>query len=251
MFRIDKSSVEYPSSSSPYLVTIIQQPGEEAPQASEQETPGATMPQPEYLKEKAAKTAERMIAEARAAAEKMKADAAGEAEAIKTKAYDEALKRGGMEAKKRAAEQERAGKEEIGRVLSALNESLQKSLDETVNNWEEELLDLSIEIARKIINVELERNEAAFKSLVQNALSHMRGDAKVTVHVSPREYEKYFQEGDVIFQLGGESVKPAIVEDPLLERGGCVVESEGEMINAGVEQQLKAMRSAMDKDEVS
>ncbi len=182
-------------------------------------------------------------------ASKLRADAGKEADEIRANAYNKAVEAGRAESERRTDAEMLIMRKDLKDLTQRLNESLSATLKETVDNWEGELLDLSVDIARKIINAELDKDDKAYRALVQNAISHMRGDAKVSLRVSEREYQSYFSEGDAYFQIGGERVKVPVIADAKLKKGDASIESEGEMIDAGVERQLGALKDAMARGE--
>ncbi len=251
MFRIDRSSVEYDASS--YLVAVPK-PGEAA---LDTEGPALSAPasaemfanQAGEIKRMAQVEAEAIVGHAREQADQILQEAGAAADEIRANAYNKAVEAGKAESVRRTDAEMLIMRKDLKDLTQRLNSALSASLAETVDKWEGELLELSIDIARKIINVELDKDDAAFKSLVQNAISHMRGDAKITLRVSEREYTSYFSQGDAYFKLGGEQVKTPVVADPQLGKGDCAVESEGEMIDAGVERQLGALKDAMERGE--
>ncbi len=252
MFRIDRSSVEYQESSPHYVMAVPKL----SVSAGEEEL-ALSAPQAELFSQQAAEIkrmaqieADAIVGRAREQAKSIRADASREADEIRANAYNKAVEAGKAEALRRAEAEMLIMRKDLKDLTQRLNGALTASLAETVDKWERGLLDLSVDIARKIIGAELSKDSEAFKSLVQNAISHMRGDAKLTVRVSPREFESYFADGDAYFQVGGERVKTPVVSDPQLGDGGLIVESDGEMIDAGVEKQLGAIKSAMEKPDV-
>ncbi len=253
MFRIDRSSVEYDMSSHVVIVPKLGvSAGAEDNTGSPLSAPASAelfSHQADEIKRMAQVEADAIVGLAREQAAKIRAEAGAAADEIRSNAYNKAVEAGKAEALRRAEAEILIMRKDLKDLTQRLNKALNDSLAETVDEWEGELLDLSIDIARKIIGVELDKNDEAFKSLVQNAISHMRGDAKITVRVSEREYESYFSGSDAYFQVGGERVKAPVIADPQLKEGDCVIESEGEMINAGVEQQLGALKDAMERGE--
>ncbi len=252
MFRIDRSSVEYEKTSPPYIMSVPK-----LDVSAEDELIAPDAPQAELFSHQAAEIkhmaqveADAIVGRAREQAAEIRSEAGREADEIRANAYNKAVEAGKAEALRRAEAEILIMRKDLKDLTQRLNEALTASLSETVDRWEGELLDLAVAIARKIIGAELSNGDAAFKALVQNAIAHMRGDEKITVRVNPREFEAYFSEGDAHFQIKGERVKTRVVEDKQIEPGGCVVESDGEMINAGVEQQLGALKAAMEKPDV-
>ena len=273
MFRIDKSSVELSKSTeeciTPYT-TIAQQlkhAVQEMDGADEQES--AKLSPEKALMEKASmldekrraleqqqEAANRRQAEAESEAvsllesaktnsDAMLEQAKTEAEELRRKGHDEGFAEGREAGLSEALLSEQKSLDE----LSAFIDSIRVLRDEAIGQASHELLELSIEIAEKILSIELDRNDEAFIALVQSAISKMRADGKMYLSVSKQEYERFFQSGRSPIHLDDESVQLVIVPDGHLGRGSCLIEADGQTINASVDSQLQSVEDAFFENE--
>ncbi|HEY6803263.1 MAG TPA: FliH/SctL family protein [Pyrinomonadaceae bacterium] len=137
---------------------------------------------------------------------------------------------------------------EIARVINPWREELMKSLEEVtalkstvVQQTESELVRLALEIARKVIHLEVRSNAEVAVELTRAALSRVPYRAPATIHLNPEDFA-YVQTNQ--HQLpSGHSL--AFVEDRAIERGGCVVQTEMGEIDASIEQQFGEIEAAL------
>ena len=147
------------------------------------------------------------------------------------------------------SEGQRAGGEVGEKMAEALLKQYSTSLDalnklrrEIFTTSEREVIHLSLEIARKIIRREVAIDEELILTLVKVALSRVADQALITVRVSPRDYhflDRHHAAGLMGADVGTLSESVKLVEDPLIARGGCIIETESGTIDARVEEQLR------------
>ena len=189
-----------------------------------------------------------IIDEAREKAARIIEDAKDELEQKRKNAYDEGF-----------AEGESAGREiyetKLEEQLHKNEESLKSVLDEiarerdnTLEQLEEEIVNLSLDIVKKIINPAQEELDNVYTSLIKNALRQMPTDGKFIIRVSPVEYEKYFSSGSAVIELdSGTTVTATVLRDVALESGDCVIDTEDVTINAGMESQYSYVKLAFER----
>ncbi|WP_256360375.1 FliH/SctL family protein [Methylomonas koyamae] len=119
-------------------------------------------------------------------------------------------------------------------LLDALSEPFKK-LDDAV---EQELVKLAIAIASQLIRRELKSEPGEIVAVVREAIKVLPLAAqKVTVNLHPEDAALVRS----ALKLD-ESMPPwRLQEDPLLSRGGCIVETEVSRVDASVESRLAAV----------
>lgn len=156
------------------------------------------------------------------------------------------IERGAYE--KGFGEGQRAGAEMGEKMGEALLKQYSAGLDalnglrkEIFATSEREVIRLALEIARKIIKREVAIDEELILTLVKVALGRVAGQTLMTVRVNPKDFhtiERYRAAG-----IGGDPGAPGesvrFVEDSLIARGGCVIETESGTIDARIEEQLR------------
>jgi flagellar assembly protein FliH len=111
--------------------------------------------------------------------------------------------------------------------LAALAKQLDTALTEFDLQVSDELLALAIEIARRIVEHNLAVKPEIILDVVRHALAELPHQ-HASVHLNP-------DDAALIRTLLGEQLAHAghrILEDPLLSRGGCLIEAGGSQVDA-------------------
>ena len=146
------------------------------------------------------------------------------------------------------AQGERAGLEAGGKRAEAMLRRLAQTLEELsglrdnmVRQTERELVQLSVAIARRILQREVSVDPELTAALAHIALERLGGAAPATVRLHPDDYT--IVTAGQVTPLGGRQVE--ILPDPSVSRGGCLVESEFGYINASVDAQVDEIARAV------
>jgi len=122
--------------------------------------------------------------------------------------------------------------------LSALLESLNepfKQLDERV---EKALVDLVIGIATQLIRREIKTDKGQIVAVVREAVKALPvANQKIILRLHPEDATLVVK----ALKLDAQSSQWQIEEDPLLTRGGCIVETGDSHVEATVENRLAAI----------
>jgi flagellar assembly protein FliH len=177
-----------------------------------------------------------------------------EIEAMQKQAYDEAFAQGKQDGYRDGFNNgSRQGYEENVQalqkkamefvdLLDSLNQPF-KVLDAEV---EKELVRLAIGIATQIIRREIKLDPGQVIAAVREAIKVLPlSSQKISLHLHPEDAEL------VRSALSLDEISPAwrIVEDPLITRGGCKVDTEVSHIDATVENRLAAVIATLFGDE--
>lgn len=119
-------------------------------------------------------------------------------------------------------------------LMSALNTPF-KELDEQV---ERELISLTISMVRQLVRREVKSNPEQIIGVVREALALLPVSARNVRLVLHPEDAKLVRE---IFEVSDKDLVWTILEDPVLERGGCKVATDTSQIDATLESRLVAM----------
>jgi len=167
---------------------------------------------------------------------------AGRLEALQKEAYDEAYQKG-------HAEGIAAGEKTVQKRVERLDELLKAqarpfdSLDEMV---EKQLVELAMAVVRQLFRREIRIDPSHVIGVVREAIQ--------LLPVASRNVQLRVHPDDAT--LLRESLSPAddepawaIVEDPLIKRGGCKVTSDNSQVDATAEARLQAVISSIAGDE--
>lgn len=239
MFKIDKTLVENMNVNKSFIVIsnpeICPKPAPSVPKIDISDVTDEKLP-PE-VKHKA----QQILATAKAQADDMMQKAAEEADKIKAQAHAEGLSQGMEDAEERIAYQIES---EVMSVRALLDQ-LYAFKQEFKADLEDSILDLSVDIAEKIVNIRLEKDDIVYVGIVKKAVEQLMSDEKFVLKVGHKEYERFFKDEVKWLKAGVDCGPFKVVCDPDMKPGDCVVESDSKIINAGVGMQLKKVHSAL------
>ena len=243
MFRIDKTLVSYELSNVAYT-SVSTMPRSANGQSGNTKTgEGTEKAQTRselevQLQEKMTDTeklAEAMLADAEEKARQKIKQAEAAAIEIIERAEEKGYRDGALK-----AEQELQTR--VSKRVDALQNLIMQvgtAREDMINELEDDIITLVLETTKKVINIELEKNDKVFVDIIQNALSQMKREGKIVIRVSQDDYTSFFSSGNAEFILNNERIKTTVIDEPLFEKGDCVIESEGETVNAGINSQLR------------
>ncbi|MRR50878.1 MAG: flagellar assembly protein FliH [Rhodocyclaceae bacterium] len=158
---------------------------------------------------------------------------AEEIETIKRLAREEAFAAGREEGLKRGYDegyqQGQAEAQEEARRLATVTQALETALTEMEQEVAEEILGLSVELARQVLRHELTAQPDALLDVVRQALAQMpHQHAAIYLHPDDASLARSYL-GDQLAHAGHR-----IHEDARLSRGDCLIESGGSQVDATV-----------------
>lgn len=156
-------------------------------------------------------------------------------EAIQKQAYEEGFEQGRKAGLQAGQKEIDATVQHLKEVVAAFAEPL-KAVDSQV---EEELIALAMAVARQIVRREIQQDPGQILAVVREAMAELPSAARnVRIHLHPEDAalvrEAFSTEED-------ETAPWKIVEDLVLSRGGCRIESDTSRIDASVEKRLNAI----------
>lgn len=191
------------------------------------------VPDPAIMK-KAEEEAAALTTQAEMVLQNAQVEAQKMVEEYREKGYEEGMRQA-----------QEVAKEELLPVMKNLQESIEK-VQEIKNvilkQNEGEIIDLSLDIARKIIGAELTHNQAMVGTVVKSVLDRIDMSERITVKVNPDEYEH-------LMKAVPDYLKNAwIVADSKIEKGGALVETESGTYDAQITTQLEEIEKKLKKD---
>ena len=134
-----------------------------------------------------------------------------------------------------------AGREEAERLIELLHSIINKAIEkrnEIINESETQLINLVLQISRKVIKVISENQKNVVINNVIQALRKLktRGDVVIRVNLSDVELtSEHIKE----FMRMVENVRSiTVLEDSTVDKGGCVIETDFGQIDARISSQL-------------
>lgn len=113
-----------------------------------------------------------------------------------------------------------------------------------IEGMERTLVDVIGEALRKIVG-DMDAEERIVL-VVRNALNGLRGHQSITLRVAPDDEPAVRRDLAALLDAGGrDNGFLRLVADPRVLRGGCLLESELGVVDAGVETQLRALENVL------
>ncbi len=152
----------------------------------------------------------------------------------------EGYRKGFAEAEQRFREQQWHQHQHIQQLLNNLAEAIRNELETFFSRAEEAVTELALEIAKKVVEVEVKTNPEIIKRAVSQALSELKGGS-ITVRLNPADFLLL---GDDLSLINlGESVSVRFVSDETVERGGVVAESDQGFVDLQPSTKLALLQS--------
>lgn len=117
--------------------------------------------------------------------------------------------------------------------------SIRKELEKTI-------IPVALKAAKKIVGREMELSEASIVDIVANTLKAVSQHKKIVIYVNKKELEILDKHKQRLKDLFEHLESLSIRERSDIDLGGCVIETEGGIINARMENQWRVLEQAFD-----
>ncbi|MFZ7104592.1 MAG: FliH/SctL family protein [Peptococcaceae bacterium] len=201
----------------------------------------------ETLYEEARLMVEELINEARIKADriidnahleaKQIADAAHhDAENMKSQAFTEGLQQG-----------KEAGLSEVSKKIAETDEIIKKAYQEKkniLNGLEDEIIGFAVKLAEKVIRTEIANNPEVVNNIAKSLLDMVQDAETVTLKMNPEDYNYLL---DFYTELQARLSKGSLKleQDSTLNKGDCLVISEGGLIIAKIDQEINKLQEIL------
>jgi flagellar assembly protein FliH len=137
-----------------------------------------------------------------------------------------------------------AGTTRADAMLRRLSDTL-RELDELrrtmIRQTEHQIVQLAIEMARRIVRREVQTDNDLLCAMARVALDRIGDASPATIRLNPEDYHT------IVARQGGAwaGSNVNVVADPSVGRGGCMVESAFGFVDASVEAQFRVLEQAL------
>ena len=147
--------------------------------------------------------------------------------------YEKGLKDGENEVRARLGRFEK--------IMMELEKYREKKIDELMP----QIIELSLEIAKKIVHREIDLDRSIIMHVAQDAIKKVgEKEGDIVIKVNPLDYEVIIANIDVLKEEAG--VKSVTIEPVAsIAPGGCYIETKTSEIDANVEEQIKEVTNAI------
>lgn len=123
---------------------------------------------------------------------------------------------------------------------------LEYEITQVRKDTEKMILPVALKAAKKIVGREIEISDTAIVDIVSNCLKSVSTHKKIIIYVNKKDVEKLEMNRPQLKQVFENLEVLYIRERPDIEQGGCVIETEGGIINAKLENQWHTIENAFD-----
>jgi len=134
-----------------------------------------------------------------------------------------------------------AGKDEVSRLIERLHTMVEKTMDkrqEILNATEQQIVDLVLLMARKVVKVISENQKNVVTSNVLHALKKIKTKGDVTIRVNLLDVDLTTEHIKDFLQRCESVQNITVVEDVGVDKGGCIVETDFGSLDARISSQL-------------
>jgi flagellar assembly protein FliH len=150
------------------------------------------------------------------------------------------------------AKGEQEGQMAAQRQCAPLTAALEKTLRELdgirskIRGYmEQEVVELALHVARKVIRHELTVSEDAIVCVVQEAMTKLDDPGKISIRLNPEDLKRIRGAGERLKSVIENLDNIHFEEDTGMECGGCYIQTEYGEIDARIEEQLHAIEEAL------
>ncbi|MBI3771269.1 MAG: flagellar assembly protein FliH [Gammaproteobacteria bacterium] len=156
--------------------------------------------------------------------------------------YEQARQEGYAHGTADGLEQGRKQADKERRTILNIIDHFINPLKEVDDKLEEEIVNLSIAIARQIIRREFKTDPKHIVGVVREAIASLPPMySKVSIYLNPADAEIVRE----IYAIGKQDARIELHDDLSVERGGCRVETEESLIDASIENRIATIAAEL------
>lgn len=148
-----------------------------------------------------------------------------------------------------AKEGYKAGLEQSQNDIKAMREAIAeffKAKDEVFEYIAPDILEISVDIARKIVKKEIEQNpEIVLETILEVLRTTSKEENKINIRVNPDQVHLVKENVSEMFSSLGLDAKVSVIPDEQVEIGSCIVSTSNGVVDATIDTQLEIMREAL------
>ncbi|GJL49861.1 MAG: hypothetical protein NPIRA01_10880 [Nitrospirales bacterium] len=134
--------------------------------------------------------------------------------------------------------------QETQRTLMLIGQ-LEEAKTRMLRQAESDVIELALAIAKKVIHREASMHKDVVVDQVGHIFNSLSTSSGVCLYVHPDDVEYLQARQSHLMTHDGKSPSIRIESDPAMDMGGCLLQTEGLVIDAGIESQLKIIGEAL------
>ena len=127
----------------------------------------------------------------------------------------------------------------VFRALRSSSETIHNLRDKVLRESEDELINLVMLVARKVIIHEVTQDRTILAGVVQNAIAALSAREEIVVHINPDDYLLVTSGHDQLLHHELINERLLLKPDPTVSSGFCLVETEMGTVDASLDGQLE------------
>ena len=168
---------------------------------------------------------------------RMRQEVMEELELVRQDAYKEGLKKAREDMQKEFAT--------VLEFVSQSRQNIEEKHKQLLRESEEEMVELCLTIAEKLVQSELKENRPFFTLILRSLLRQITDQKRVVMHVNPKDYELIQEEMDSLRRELGHVKEFTVEKNSAITTGGVVFDMESGILDAQLESQILLIRSAL------
>jgi flagellar assembly protein FliH len=193
--------------------------------------------------------AEETIRRASVTADEIIAQSQLDSERVKKLAYQDGFQQGSREGYDRGYREGLAkAKEDAAVIRAQANDVLNQTEElrrEKLEELEQEIVGLAVEIAERLLTVQLSQDQEVILSVASESLRLVADRPSVVLFVSPAELELVESKKDELKSLLPARAQLQVVADAAIEPGGCRIDTGQGGVDATMETRREALQKAL------
>ncbi len=159
-------------------------------------------------------------------------------------AYQEGLKQGRDEAFTKESKRIEEALDGLAQIKRELSQAKKRVMEAA----EEQILELALAIGKKAILHEITVNREVVMNAIKSAVKKLIHDGDLKIRVNPRDLSVVEEHRPELLSMSDEGGEVIFVKDEKVAPGGCVVESDQQVIEYDPLRQIETMESALRKE---
>ncbi len=142
----------------------------------------------------------------------------------------------------------------VEKKLIELTQTLQKTVDSAIEERnrflrksQDEISQLVVAVARKVIGKELSLNPQVVTEIVAQAIKEAAISGPCRIRVNPADYSLLSPAWETIPSMQPSDRKWELISDNKVSRGGCLIEANGGILDAQIDSQLEQVQHSFER----
>ncbi|MTI69485.1 MAG: hypothetical protein FH751_04410 [Firmicutes bacterium] len=159
-------------------------------------------------------------------------------------AYDEGFNKGKTEGFNKAYDEAKVEANALRKEAKDVLKDAHKKSRDYIEGTNKEIIDLIIDVSENVTGLLINESEKNIVEMVKKALQEVREKRQIILRIHP-ESSLYLESNLHQFNKICPNAKFTILEDKDLEENGCKIESESEIIDLQISEQLENIKSKL------